>query len=97
VEAAVAVLVEGVVDSQAEDLHSVEAEASIEVEIDQCLRLLVAIAEKNVKCLSDQQTANRFTAVSVLKKWEAADLMLQDKKEAILEPQVLTKNLSLMR
>ncbi len=81
---AVEALVEAEVDlTGGEDLHLVEAEASIEVEIDQCLKLLAVIAEKNVKYLSDQQTVNRFTAVSVLKKWEAEEVILQDRKETV--------------
>ncbi len=46
-----------------EDLLLVKTEADAK-----CSQLSAQTAEKNVRYLSDQQTANRFIAVSVLKK-----------------------------
>lgn len=56
-----------------EDLHLGAVAVLIAVEIEEtvrCLKPHVVTAEKNVKCLLDLQTVNRFIVVSVLRKWE---------------------------
>jgi hypothetical protein len=78
----VAVLAEG-------DLHS-EAVGVLTAagtgEIGRCLKPHVVTAGKNVKCLLDLQTVNRFIVVIVLRKWEMAEEMTLQEMILDLKP-----------
>ena len=85
---------EAVVDFQEEDRLLAEAEALAGV-TDQCSMLPVVTVENHVKFLLDQQMANRFIAVIVLRKREMEEVIPPDLKGLNLELQVLTKKPSL--
>ena len=58
-----------------------------EARTDQCIKPSAAIAEKSAKSPLDQQTANRFIAQSVLRKWEEEE-QIRGRKDPILEGQL---------
>jgi len=56
---------------------------------EKCLKQPAVTAARNAKFLLDQQMANRFTALTVLKKWEMADAVTQDAtKDQVLDPKL---------
>jgi hypothetical protein len=65
----------------AEDVEVLEAEdlllAGPEVVTVKCLMPPAVTAAKIAKFLLDPQTVNRFTAVTVLRKWEMAEEVIQ--------------------
>jgi hypothetical protein len=52
-----------------------------------CTKPLAATVEKSAKYLLDQQTASRFIAAIVLRKWEVEDRIRRALKETISELQ----------
>jgi flagellar biosynthesis component FlhA len=54
--------------------------------IAKCSKPFVVIVEKIVRFLLDQQMANLFTVVSVLKKWEIPDQIQEETKDRVLGP-----------
>lgn len=73
-------------------LAETEVGVLIEAKTGKCTKLPVAIAENNVKCLLDQQTANRFIAATVLRiRGEALVWIRRVLKGQISERRVLIK------
>lgn len=81
----VAVAEEVLVEAEGRVLAEAEASTGVKaVETDQCLQLPVATVEKSVKCLLGLQTANRFIAVSVLKRKTAVPIHVDLMTEVVL-------------
>ncbi len=68
-------------------VEKVSIEVEIVAETGQCSKLLAATVEKSAKYLLGPQTANRFIAATVLRKWVGESLIPQDRKGLILEHQ----------